>query len=111
MKLWGGRFKKGESKLMEDFNSSLPFDKRLYYEDITGSIAHVTMLKNCNIISEEEGNTIKKGLEDLLSDIEEGKVAIEGSYEDIHSFVEINLIERIGDVAKNFIHLEVEMIK
>ncbi|WP_294341163.1 argininosuccinate lyase [uncultured Clostridium sp.] len=100
MKLWGGRFKKGESKLMEDFNSSLPFDKRLYYEDITGSIAHVTMLKKCNIISEEEGDAIKKGLEDLLSDIEEGKVLIEGSYEDIHSFVEINLIERIGNVAK-----------
>ena len=100
MKLWGGRFKKGERKLMEDFNSSLPFDKRLYYEDITGSIAHVTMLKKCNIISEEEGYAIKKGLEDLLSDIEEGKVLIEGSYEDIHSFVEINLIERIGNVAK-----------
>lgn len=100
MKLWGGRFKKGESKLMEDFNSSLSFDKRLYLEDISGSIVHVNMLKNCNIISKDEGKEIECALRALLKDIEENKIEIKGNYEDIHSFVEINLIERIGNVAK-----------
>lgn len=100
MKLWGGRFKESESKLMEDFNSSLSFDKTLYKQDITGSIAHVQMLSKCGIISENEGDTIKRGLEDILSDIETGKLEIEGSYEDIHSFVEFNLTTRLGDVGK-----------
>lgn len=100
MKLWGGRFKKEESKLMEDFNSSLPFDKKLYYEDIKGSIAHVKMLAKCNIISKQDGEKIEEGLKSILSDIEEGKLKIEGDYEDIHSFVEINLIKRIGNVGK-----------
>lgn len=100
MKLWGGRFKKSESKLMEDFNSSLSFDKQLYREDIEGSMAHVKMLAKCNILSSEESKAILGGLESILKDIEEGKLEIEGDYEDIHSFVEINLIERIGQVAK-----------
>lgn len=100
MKLWGGRFQKEESKLMEDFNSSLSFDKRLYKEDITGSIAHVKMLAKCNIIKEEEGKLIQEGLNSILKDIEEGKLLLEGNYEDIHSFVESNLIERIGDTGK-----------
>lgn len=100
MKLWGGRFKESESKLMEDFNSSLSFDKTLYKQDITGSIAHVEMLSKCGIISKEEGTSIKKGLEDILSDIESGKLKIEESYEDIHSFVESNLTARLGDTGK-----------
>lgn len=100
MKLWGGRFKKSESKLMEDFNSSLSFDKQLYREDIEGSMAHVKMLAKCNILSSEESKAILSGLESILKDIEEGKLEVEGDYEDIHSFVEINLIERIGQVAK-----------
>lgn len=100
MKLWGGRFKESESKLMEDFNSSLSFDKTLYKQDITGSIAHVEMLSKCGIISEEEGSTIKNGLEDILSEIESGMLKIEGSYEDIHSFVESNLTLRLGEVGK-----------
>ncbi|MEW8955669.1 argininosuccinate lyase [Clostridium sp.] len=100
MKIWGGRFKKDENKLMEDFNSSLIFDKRLYYEDITGSIAHITMLNKCNIIDDKEWGTIKNALIDLLNDIEKGSLKIQGQYEDIHSFVEINLIKRIGNVAK-----------
>lgn len=100
MKLWGGRFQKEESKLMEDFNSSLSFDKRLYKEDITGSIAHVKMLAKCNIIKDEEGKLIQEGLNSILKDIEEGKLLIEGNYEDIHSFVESNLIQRIGDTGK-----------
>ncbi|MDF2672237.1 MAG: argH [Clostridiales bacterium] len=100
MKLWGGRFKESESKLMEDFNSSLSFDKTLYKQDITGSIAHVEMLSKCGIISVSEGNLIKQGLEEILSDIESGKLNIEGSYEDIHSFVESNLTSRLGEVGK-----------
>ena len=100
MKLWGGRFKDKESKLMEDFNSSLGFDKRLYYEDIMGSIAHVKMLSKCNILTSEESATIVNGLNSILSDIEEGKLKIEGNFEDIHSFMEIQLTKLIGDVGK-----------
>lgn len=100
MKLWGGRFKKSESKLMEDFNSSLSFDRTLYKEDITGSVAHVKMLAKCNILTNEERDSILNGLKSILSDVEEGKLKIEGNYEDIHSFVESNLLDRIGDVAK-----------
>ena len=72
MKLWGGRFKKAENKLMEDFNSSLSFDRTLYYEDIQGSIAHVKMLTKCGILTEEECEAIKSGLSSILSDIENG---------------------------------------
>ncbi|KOA21300.1 argininosuccinate lyase [Clostridium homopropionicum DSM 5847] len=100
MKLWGGRFKNEESKLMEDFNSSLSFDKRLYKEDITGSMAHVKMLAKCGILTEEEGNKIAEGLKSILNDIEEENLLIEGDYEDIHSFVEVNLIGRIGELGK-----------
>ncbi len=100
MKLWGGRFKSAESKLMEDFNSSLSFDRTLYYEDITGSIAHVKMLAKCSILTEEEKNIIVKGLNEILSDVESGNLKIEGDYEDIHSFMEINLIKKVGEVGK-----------
>ena len=100
MKLWGGRFLDKESKLMEDFNSSLSFDKRLYYEDVVGSIAHVKMLAKCSILTHEESTTIVNGLNTILSDIDEGKLKIEGNYEDIHSFMEIQLTKRIGDVGK-----------
>lgn len=100
MKLWGGRFKKEENKLMEDFNSSLFFDKRLYKQDIKGSIVHVTMLSKANILTEEEKDKIIEGLESILNDIESGRLKIEGNYEDIHSFVESNLIQRIGDLGK-----------
>ncbi|WP_050607003.1 argininosuccinate lyase [Clostridium niameyense] len=100
MKLWGGRFKEEESKLMEDFNSSLRFDKKLYYEDIKGSISHIRMLCSCNIISDKERDKIISGLLSILEDIEKGNLKIQGDYEDIHSFVEINLIKRIGEVGK-----------
>lgn len=100
MKLWGGRFKNEESKLMEDFNSSLSFDKKLYFEDITCSIAHVKMLVKCSILKEDHGVTIIDGLNSILSDIQNGSLIIEGSYEDIHSFMEINLINRVGEVGK-----------
>jgi argininosuccinate lyase len=100
MKLWGGRFKEGESKLMEDFNSSLSFDKRLYKEDILGSKAHVKMLAKCGIVTIAEGELILVGLDIILTKIEQGKLEIHGDYEDIHSFVETNLILEIGDVGK-----------
>lgn len=99
MKLWGGRFEKEENELMEDFNSSLPFDKRLYKHDIEGSIAHVQMLSKSGILTEDEQTTIIAGLKSILEDIESGKLVIEGS-EDIHTFVESNLIVRIGEVGK-----------
>lgn len=100
MKLWGGRFKKGESKLMEDFNSSLSFDKRLYKEDIKGSKAHVRMLVKCGIVTPSEGDLILKGLETILTKIEKAELEPEGDYEDIHSFIETNLILEIGETGK-----------
>ncbi|MBU3192076.1 argininosuccinate lyase [Clostridium bowmanii] len=100
MKLWGGRFIEKESRLMEDFNSSLSFDKRLCYEDIMGSIAHVKMLAKCSILTKEESVTIVNGLNSILLDIQEGKLKIEGDYEDIHSFMEIQLTKLVGDVGK-----------
>ena len=100
MKLWGGRFKEGESKLMEDFNSSLSFDKRLYKEDIVGSKAHVKMLSKCGIVTAAEGELILVGLDIILAKIEQGKLELQGDYEDIHSFVETNLILEIGEVGK-----------
>ena len=100
MKLWGGRFTGEESKLMEEFNNSLSFDRRLYYEDITGSLAHVKMLQECDILNLQECEKISEGLNSILADIELGTLLIEGDYEDIHSFVESNLIQRIGAVGK-----------
>ena len=100
MKLWGGRFRKGENKLMEEFNRSFGFDCVLYKKDIEGSLAHVYMQVQVGLLTEEEGKQITEGLQGILADIESGKLALSGDYEDIHSFVEINLIERIGDVGK-----------
>ncbi|MDU6534345.1 MAG: argininosuccinate lyase [Intestinibacter bartlettii] len=100
MKLWGVRFRKGENKLMEEFNKSFGFDCVLYKKDIEGSLAHVYMQVQVGLLTEEEGKQITEGLQGILADIESGKLALSGDYEDIHSFVEINLIERIGDVGK-----------
>ena len=98
--LWGGRFTKKTDDLVYAFNASIDFDKRLYREDIKGSIAHVTMLGKTNVITEDESNTIKDALEGILSDLEEGRIEITSEYEDIHSFVEATLIDRIGDTGK-----------
>ena len=100
MKLWGGRFKKAESKLMEDFNSSLSFDRTLYYEDIEGSLAHVNMLEKSGILTADERDKIVGGLNSILKDIQDGTLLIEGDYEDIHSFMGMNLIDRIGETGK-----------
>ena len=98
--LWGGRFTKETDKLVYDFNASISFDKRFYAQDIRGSIAHVTMLAGQNILTEEERDQIIEGLEDIRRDVENGELLITEKYEDIHSFVEANLIDRIGDVGK-----------
>ncbi len=100
MKLWGGRFTKETNQLVHSFNASLPFDKRFYKQDIRGSIAHVTMLANTGIISVEDKDTIIAGLNSILEDIENGKLQFTNEHEDIHSFVEAHLIERVGAAGK-----------
>ncbi|MCD8119880.1 MAG: argininosuccinate lyase [Lachnospiraceae bacterium] len=100
MKLWGGRFTANTDQAVQDFNESLSFDRRLYKQDIAGSIAHVTMLAKQKILSEEDRDAIIAGLNGIKDDIENGTLAIEGDYEDIHSFVESNLTERIGEAGK-----------
>ncbi len=99
-KLWGGRFTKATDQDVFDFNASISFDQRLYKHDIIGSIAHAKMLGEQGIITKKEANLIKKGLKSILLDIESGKLIITPEYEDIHSFVESNLIDRIGDAGK-----------
>ena len=100
MQLWKGRFKKELSKTTNDFNSSIPFDSRMYKEDIEGSIAHATMLGKCGIITEEQSNHIIEGLKSILNDIENGSLKIDMEAEDIHTFVEGELTSRIGDDGK-----------
>ncbi len=100
MKLWGGRFTKEENELVNRFNASISFDQRFYRQDIRGSIAHVTMLAKQGILKDEERDQIVKGLEGILSDLETGALSIDPSAEDIHSFVEAELISRIGDGGK-----------
>ena len=98
--LWGGRFTKETDQLVYNFNASISFDQKFYKQDIRGSIAHVTMLASVGVLTEEERDQIIDGLNSILNDIESGAVEITSEYEDIHSFVEANLIDRIGDVGK-----------
>lgn len=100
MKLWGGRFEKGTDKLVDDFNSSIRFDCRMYRQDILGSIAHSNMLGKCGIISIEESALIQATLKEILRDIEAGAIEFEVDAEDIHMNVEKILISRIGDTGK-----------
>lgn len=100
MKLWGGRFTKETNQLVHNFNASLSFDQKFYKQDIDGSIAHVNMLAKQGIVTNEERFAILNGLEGIKSDIENGTLEISPEYEDIHSFVEATLIERIGDTGK-----------
>ncbi|MDX1809011.1 MAG: argininosuccinate lyase [Sulfurospirillaceae bacterium] len=99
-KLWSGRFTKGATKLLDKFNASLPFDKKLYKEDIRGSIAHATMLGYKNILSNDEVLKITEGLQDIEKEIEADKFVFDISDEDIHMAIEKRLIEIIGDVGK-----------
>ena len=100
MVLWEGRFKKELDSKTNDFNSSIKFDSRLYKEDILGSIAHSTMLGNKNIISKEDSKKIVDELNNILNDLENGKLEIDKDAEDIHMFIESELTKRIGDAGK-----------
>ncbi|MCQ2509862.1 MAG: argininosuccinate lyase [Lachnospiraceae bacterium] len=98
--LWGGRFTKETDQLVYNFNASITFDQKFYRQDIKGSMAHVKMLAKQGILTEDEKDQILAGLEGILRDVENGTLEITSEYEDIHSFVEANLIDRIGDAGK-----------
>ena len=100
MKLWGGRFENQTEKAAFDFQSSIHVDRRLYREDILGSIAHAKTLNRCGVLTEDETLKVEKALNQILQDIEDGKVQIGMEHEDIHTFVESTLTERIGDLGK-----------
>ena len=100
MKLWSGRFSKDIDQTANDFNQSISFDKRLYADDISGSIAHVHMLAKCKIITEPEAEAIASELKKIKSDIESGALDFDKNAEDIHMFIETVLTERIGDIGK-----------
>ena len=100
MKLWAGRFQKETETLVNDFNSSIRFDQRMYQEDIQGSLAHSQMLGDTGVISKEDVAAIHQGLKDLLADIESGKVEFSVDAEDIHMNIESLLTQRIGDAGK-----------
>ena len=98
--LWGGRFTKSTDQLVYDFNASISFDRRFFHQDVEGSMAHVKMLAKQGIISEDEKEQIIHGLESIVADVDAHKLKITSEYEDVHSFVEANLIDRIGDAGK-----------
>lgn len=98
--LWGGRFTKETDRMVYDFNASIRFDRRLFRQDIEGSMAHVKMLAKQGILTAAERDAIIEGLTGIKEDVEAGKLLISEKYEDIHSFVEACLIERIGDAGK-----------
>ncbi|MBO4998601.1 MAG: argininosuccinate lyase [Lachnospira sp.] len=98
--LWGGRFTKETDQLVYNFNASISFDQKFFAQDIRGSKAHVTMLNATGILTDEEKDVIIKGLDSIAEDVANGSLAITAEYEDIHSFVEANLIDRIGEAGK-----------
>ena len=98
--LWGGRFTKETDKLVYNFNASISFDQKFFHQDIRGSKAHVTMLAKAGILTDEEKKQIIACLDTIVNDVENGTLSITDECEDIHSFVEANLIDRIGDVGK-----------
>ena len=98
--LWGGRFTRQTDELVYAFNASISFDQRFIEQDIHGSEVHAAMLVKQGVISEEDGAAIRKGLQEILEDVRSGKLAVTCEYEDVHSFVEANLTERIGDAGK-----------
>ncbi|EEG93334.1 argininosuccinate lyase [Roseburia inulinivorans DSM 16841] len=98
--LWGGRFTKETDQLVYNFNASITFDRKFYKQDIEGSIAHVTMLAKQGILTEQERDDIVRTLKEIRDEVESGKLEITSEYEDIHSFVEANLIDRLGDTGK-----------
>ena len=99
-KMWAGRFTKEVDERVNDFNSSISFDARMYRYDIEGSMAHATMLGECGIIEKHESEKIVQGLKDILADIDEGKLQFDPTAEDVHMFVEAELTKRLGDTGK-----------
>ena len=99
-KMWAGRFEKATDKTVNDYNSSLPFDSKMYSQDIEGSIAHSAMLAKQGVISQEDADAIRNGLLSIKDDIESGKLTFDSDAEDIHMFVEEELTARIGDAGK-----------
>ncbi|MCM1988374.1 argininosuccinate lyase [Oceanirhabdus seepicola] len=100
MKLWGGRFSKSTASIVDEFNASIEFDQKLYKQDIIGSIAHGKMLCKCGILTNEEGKKIIDGLEEILKEIEAGKIEFKLEYEDIHMNIEKILTDKVGEVGK-----------
>ncbi|MCR5528569.1 MAG: argininosuccinate lyase [Saccharofermentans sp.] len=99
-KMWAGRFEKATDKAVNDYNSSLPFDCKMYAQDIEGSVAHSAMLARQGIISQEDADAIREGLLSIKADIESGKLTFDSDAEDIHMFIEEELTSRIGDAGK-----------
>lgn len=99
-KMWAGRFEKATDKEVNDYNSSLPFDCRMYRQDIRGSVAHSQMLARQGVISKKDADDIKSGMDSILSDIESGRLSFNSDAEDIHMFIEEELTNRIGDAGK-----------
>lgn len=99
-KMWAGRFTKEVDERVNDFNSSISFDHRMYKQDIEGSMAHATMLGECGIIDIEESKKIVEGLKGILADIDSGKLEFDPTAEDVHMFVEAELTSRLGDTGK-----------
>ena len=99
-KMWAGRFEKATDETVNDYNSSLPFDSRMYAQDIEGSVAHSAMLARQGIISQEDADAIREGLLSIKEDIESGKLTFDSDAEDIHMFIEEELTNRIGDAGK-----------
>ena len=100
MALWAGRFSKEIDAGVNAFNSSIAFDARMYRHDIQGSIAHATMLGDCGIITKEDSQTLIAGLQEILADIDAGRLEFDPNAEDIHMFIEAELTKRLGDVGK-----------
>ena len=100
MKLWKGRFAKASTSSADEFNASIGFDQRMYREDIAGSIAHAKMLGRQGIITKEESEQIVSALQEILEDIEAGKIEFTIESEDIHMNIETVLTERIGQTGK-----------
>lgn len=100
MKLWGGRFKTKEDSFMDKFNSSFSIDARLYEQDIQGSIAHVSMLNKCHILNDDESSAIIHALNEIKTEIDNNALALEGDFEDIHSFIEYMVTKKAGEVGK-----------
>ncbi len=100
MKLWGGRFSGQAEKLLERFNNSLSFDYRLWREDVNGSIAHAKMLTSCGILTPNEGEKLVLALEEIAAELNEGLLEFDYTLEDIHTQIEVWLIEKLGDIGK-----------